>query len=313
MDALGSFAYPGTVMSETALALPHSRFRLLPGLLLTSVIAAASFQLNSLPGLAMLSPLIIAIVIGFAVKNLMGTPPAASEGVRFALRWILRSGIVLLGLQLTLGQVAEIGVRGGAAIVLALGMTFLATLGLGRLLGVEARLAQLIAAGTAICGASAVIAVGAATRADDEDVAYAVACVTVFGLLAMFAYPPLAAIMSLDGREYGLWVGASIHEVAQVVGAGYQYGLEAGEFAVATKLARVAMLAPMVLLIAWFARRGGGAAAQARPPLPWFVLGFLLMMGIASSGLVPDNISGGAAVATQVLMAMALAAMGLET
>lgn len=164
-----------------------------PGLLLTAVIAGASFALRLVPGIGTFSPMILAIVIGIAFHNLIGTPARAKTGVMVALRKLLRLAIILLGLQLTVAQVMQVGLSGIALIALTLVATLLFTIRLGRLLGVERKLAELIAAGTAICGASAVIATNTVTDAPDEDVAYAVACVTVFGSIAMFAYPLLGA------------------------------------------------------------------------------------------------------------------------
>src|ERR1700675_3751646 len=132
-------------------------------------------------------------------------------GVKFSLRWLLRGAIILLGLQLTANQVIEIGGRGLGIIVTTLLATFAFTVWMGNRLGVEPKLAQLIAAGTSICGASAVIATNTVTDAHDEDVAYAVACVTVFGSVAMFGYPLLPGLLHLDPHAFGLWTGASIH------------------------------------------------------------------------------------------------------
>ncbi len=127
--------------------------------------------------------------------------------------------------------------------------TFAFTIWTGKWLGVAPKLAQLIAAGTSICGASAVIATNTVTSADDEDVAYSVACVTVFGSVAMFSYPLLRGLVHLDPQSFGLWAGASIHEIAQVVAAAFQDGQKAGEFGTIAKLSRVMLLAPMVIAI----------------------------------------------------------------
>ncbi len=175
-----------------------------------------------------------------------------------------------------------------AVIAATLAATFVVTTLLGRLLGVEAKLTQLIAAGTSICGASAVIATNSVTEGSDEDVAYAVACVTVFGSLSMFLYPVLPALLHLDPHRYGLWAGASIHEIAQVVAATFQNGREAGDFGTIAKLSRVALLAPMVILLGLVAarRRPQGARPAGGIPVPWFVLGFLALIGVNSVGLV---------------------------
>jgi uncharacterized integral membrane protein (TIGR00698 family) len=290
---------------------------LLPGLLLSAAIAGAGFGLRQLPGLALFSPMILAIVSGMAFHNLIGTPARAKPGVTFSLRRILRLAIVLLGLQLTAAQVSEVGARGLAVIVLTLISTFLVTTWLGRLLGVERKLTELIAAGTSICGASAVIATNTVTRARDEDVAYAVACVTVFGSIAMFTYPWLMGLLQLDAHAYGLWSGASIHEIAQVVAAAFQGGRQAGDFGTIAKLARVTLLAPVVitlgLLAARRARHDGHGHSAAQAPIPWFILGFVALVGVNSVITMPADIRTGVVTVTTFLLSMALAAMGLET
>ena len=285
-----------------------------PGLVLTGLITAAAFGLRELPEVATFSPLILAIVAGMLFHNMIGTPARAKAGVTFALRKILRFAIILLGLQLTAAQIAEVGATGLAVIALTLIATFLFTTWLGHLLGVEKGLAQLIAAGTSICGASAVIATNTVTNAHDEDVSYAVACVTVFGSIAMFVYPLLPGLLHLDPRAYGLWSGASIHEIAQVIAAAFQDGKQAGEFGTIAKLSRVAMLAPMVIALGLMAtRRSRKSATSARPPLPWFVLGFVALVGANSVITIPPDVKNIIVTITTILLAMALAAMGLET
>ena len=279
-----------------------------PGILLTATIAAAAFALRQIPGVSVLSPMILSIVLGVALHNLLGTPARAKIGVAFTMRRMLRLGIVLLGLQLTAGQVAEVGGKGVAVIAVSLAACFLFTLWLGRRLGVERKLTELIAAGTSICGASAVIATNSVTGAHDEDVAYAVACVTVFGSLAMFVYPMLPGLLHLTPRQFGLWSGASIHEIAQVVAAAFQDGREAGDFGTIAKLSRVMLLAPVVILLGLL-RSGAGAKA----PMPWFVFGFIAMVACNSLFPVPAPLRGPLVTFTSFLLSMALAAMGLET
>jgi uncharacterized integral membrane protein (TIGR00698 family) len=257
------------------------------------------------------------MVIGIGFRNLVGAPAAAAAGVAFSMRLILRAAIVLLGLQLTVAQIAAVGAAGIAVIVLTPLAAFSFTVWLGRRIGVERKLAELIAAGTSICGASAVIAANTVTRADDEDVAYAVACVTVFGSVAMFVYPLLPGLLQLSPHAYGLWAGASIHEIAQVVAAAFQAGREAGEFGTITKLSRVMMLAPAVIALSIAARRNAGCDGRdhgrARPPVPWFVLGFVAVVGVNSVITMPAELRTGTVPLTTFLLTMALAAMGLET
>ena len=292
-------------------------FGVWPGLALTAAIAAMAFTLRQISWVSMLSPIILSIALGMSLRNITGLPTLAQPGVTFSMRRILRFAIVLLGLQLTASQLVEVGATGIAIIATTLAATFLFTVQLGRLIGVDRKLAELIAAGTSICGASAVIATNTVTRAADEDVAYAVACVTVFGSIAMFAYPLLPGLLQLDPHAYGLWSGASIHEIAQVVAAAFQDGKAAGEFGTIAKLARVTMLAPVVISLGFLAarkaRRNGSDTSTASAPLPWFVLGFIAMVGINSLVAIPAEARSVIVTLTTFLLAMALAAMGLET
>ena len=301
---------PGHELGKTILAT-------LPGLLLASAVAISAYLVRQLPGMATFSPLILAIVIGIAFHNLVGTPSSAKPGVSFSLRRVLRIAIILLGLQLTISQVIEVGGRGIGIIAATLVATFAFTVWMGRLLGVDRKLAQLIAAGTSICGASAVIATNTVTNAHDEDVAYAVACVTVFGSVAMFTYPLLPGILHLDPHAFGLWSGASIHEIAQVVAASFQGGQKAGEFGTIAKLSRVMLLAPVVIILGLMARGSKGDpaanASSARPPMPWFVLGFVALVGVNSLIAIPAEEKIWIAAGTTFLLSVALAAMGLET
>jgi uncharacterized integral membrane protein (TIGR00698 family) len=288
-----------------------------PGLMLTGAIAGAGFGLRYAPGLSIFSPMILAIALGIGVQNIIGTPSVAKAGVTFALRRVLRFAIILLGLQLTIEQAMAVGAWGLGAIALTVVSTFLFTTWFGRVLGVDRKLSQLIAAGTSICGASAVIATNTVTGAKDEDVAYAVACVTIFGSIAMFIYPLLPGLLHLNAHAYGLWTGASIHEIAQVVAAAFQGGQDAGEFGTVSKLTRVAMLAPVVIVLGLTAARrarcSGIASNQASAPIPWFVLGFLALIVVNSLVTIPADVKATIVIATTFLLSMALAAMGLET
>lgn len=290
----------------------------LPGLLLAAAVAISAYLVRQLPGMATFSPLILAIMLGIAFHNLVGTPSAAKPGVAFSLRQLLRIAIVLLGLQLTVTQVIDVGGRGIGIIAATLVATFAFTVWMGKLLGVDRKLAQLIAAGTSICGASAVIATNTVTDAHDEDVAYAVACVTVFGSVAMFTYPLLPGLLHLDSHAFGLWSGASIHEIAQVVAVAFQDGQKAGQFATIAKLSRVMLLAPVVIALGLMARSDSkndrtASVSSARPPLPWFVLGFVALVGVNSLIAIPAETKIWIAAATTFLLSVALAAMGLET
>ena len=309
-----------SVASNADLVTPHIRGALavLPGLLMASVVAGSAYWLRELPGMTAFSPLILAILIGTAFHNFVGTPAIAKPGVAFSMRRLLRFGIILLGFQLTVSQIIEVGYHGFLIIAATLAATFVFTVQMGKWLGVERKLTQLIAAGTSICGASAVIAANTVTNGDDEDVAYAVACVTIFGSVAMFAYPLLPPLLHLDPHAFGLWTGASVHEIAQVVAAAFQDGKAAGEFGTIAKLSRVMLLAPTIIALGWLASRNtalrnSAATASSRPPMPWFVLGFIAVVGLNSLVGVPASDKATIAAVTTFLLSVALAAMGLET
>ncbi|MFT3731666.1 MAG: YeiH family protein [Hyphomicrobium sp.] len=290
-----------------------------PGIFLTSTIAALAFALRQVPGGGTFSPMILAIIIGIAFHNIVGTPRRAKEGVTFSLRRILRFAIILLGFQLTAQQIVEVGPSGFAIIVATLVATFAFTTWLGHAMGVERKLTQLIAAGTSICGASAVIATNTVTKGHDEDVAYAVACVTIFGSIAMFAYPLLPAVLHLDPHAFGLWAGASIYEIAQVVAASFQDGQASGEYGTIAKLSRVMLLAPVVITLGLMAARRRSHAhhdadrVAAKAPTPWFLVGFIALVAVNSLVVVPPDVKRVIVPVTTFLLSVALAAMGLET
>jgi uncharacterized integral membrane protein (TIGR00698 family) len=295
-----------------------------PGLILSCAIAGVAFFISKLPYCTMLSPLILAIFLGMMFNNIVGTPRLCAPGVKFSLRRVLRLAIILLGLQLTASQVLSVGAPGLLVVVATLVATFIFTVWWGQKLGVDGKLTQLVAAGTSICGASAVIAANTAVDGSDEDVAYAVACVTVFGSLAMFLYPALPGILHMNPHEFGLWSGASIHEIGQVVAAAFQNGKESGDLATITKLARVMLLAPVVIVLgfvnAWVRThyasvQGGGGSTQVtrvRAPIPWFVFGFILVITINSFDFIPHAVRADLIKLNVFLLSVALAAMGLE-
>ncbi|MCY1668032.1 YeiH family protein [Rhizobium sp. SL86] len=288
---------------------------LIPGLALAGGIAAAAMGFRALTGIQALSPLILSIVIGMLIGNLRRPPVACRPGIGFSMKRLLRLGIILLGLQITLSQLLSLGLSGLAVVIVTLAATFTAVTLVGRLLGVDRRLTGLIAAGTSVCGASAVIAANAVVRGRDEDVTYAVACVTIFGSFSMLLFPLLMLPLHLDAVAYGLWSGATIHEVAQVVAATFQAGDVAGQYGTIAKLARVVLLAPLVLTLALTLFRSGGTGTvkAGAAPFPWFVIGFLAMVGLNSSVTLPPALSQDAGLLGTFLLSCGLAAMGLQT
>jgi uncharacterized integral membrane protein (TIGR00698 family) len=293
-----------------------SLLSLLPGLLLTSGLALLAISLQRLPSLILLSSLIIAVLLGVFVRNTVGVPTIYRPGITFSLKRILRLAIILLGLQLNLTQVLAIGSTGLAIVVITLVSTFIFTCWLGHSLGVERKLTQLIAAGTSICGASAVVATSGVVKSSDEDVAYAIAIVTVFGTLSMLLYPGLDVWLHLSSAAFGLWCGSSIHEVAQVVAAAFPIGQTSSEIATISKLSRVVFLVPMLvgLGVRSMSNPKSTGATKGNPlPIPWFVLGFVVLIVLNSVLLFPMAIKDWIIQGNKFLLTLALVAMGLET
>lgn len=305
-----------TDSSAVSSSKPGALAGFIPGIVLVAVITASAYGLRNLPFVSSLSPMITAIFLGMVFGNLVGFSTSAEAGISIAGKKLLRLAVALLGLQLTFAQLASIGINGLMLAAVIVVSTLLFTVWMGRLLGVDRKLSLLLAAGTAICGASAIAGANAVTRARDEDVSYAVACVTVFGTIAMFLYPFLNILLGNDPQSYGLWVGLTIHEVAQVVGAGFQGGEAAGQVAIVSKLARVMMLAPIVIALALHVARSEHSAA-GRPALtqvvPFFIVGFVSLVVLNSWGLVPEQLRGSIIAMTPVLLTAAMAALGLGT
>jgi uncharacterized integral membrane protein (TIGR00698 family) len=282
-------------------------------LLITSITLFA--HLIHRASLTRVSPLILAVVIGAMWRNLIGLSPDARAAAKLATRPVLRLAIVLLGFQITFTQLLGIGLKGLSLTLAIVALTFIMTECAGRIIGVDAKLTQLIASGTAICGASAIVATNIVTKASDSDVAYAISCITLFGTTGIFVYPLLLQIFGLSPEAYGIWVGASIHEVGQVVAAGYQAGTEAGDIALITKLARVLALGPMILLLGLYANRllQTRTASTDAPAVPGFVLGFCAAVVLASTFDISQSIKSLVANSANLLLTIALTAIGLET
>lgn len=293
--------------------LPLSPLGLLPGLAAAGAVAAAAFTLQRLPLASAVNPAILALLLGITLRGLWGRNDGWTPGLAAGTKSLLRGAVVLLGLQVTAGQILGLGFAGLSAILLSLAACFLFTLWLGARLGVAPALTHLIAAGTSICGASAIAAANSAVRGSEDDVAYAMATVTIFGTLAVVAMPAAAAWLDLPPYLYGLWTGISIHEVAQVAAAAFQRGAESGNAGIVAKLARVVCLAPVTLILMTALSARHADAGPRRAPLPLFVAGFLLVAAVNSLGVIAPALADAGIALSRVLLAMALAALGLQT
>jgi len=301
---------------------PHNRCSdHIGGLALVAVGVVVAFAVHHV--VAVISPLVAAVAVGALLTNTGLHPGWARAGTHLAARTLLRGGVVLLGFQLAVGDVLRLGGPGLAVVVVVVAVTFFGTQRLGRRLGVSPELSLLIATGFSICGASAVAAMDGASDADEEEVAFAVALVTLCGSLAIFVLPLLAGPLGLRGGAFGAWVGASVHDVAQVVAAASGAGAASLQAAVIVKLTRIVLLAPMVTGVALARRRSstptGSAASHGRendgsarrpPVMPLFVALFLAAAVVRSTGLVPPPTLGVIKNAGTLTFAAALVGLG---
>lgn len=283
--------------------------RLVPGLALAAGAAVVAVGVNRL--VPTLSALLVAILLGVLAANVVRLPAAVQPGLAVAGKKLLRAGIVLLGLQLSLSDIVALGPGViGVVVAVVVGGFTVAEL-LGRRLGLSPARRLLIGAGTSICGAAAVAAVdGAVEDSREEDVVTAIALVVVFGTLMIPLVPALGHVLDLSPQANGWWAGASIHEVAQVVAAGGIIGAAALKGAVVVKLARVLMLAPVIAIIGLRERRAGRTTGARPPIVPLFVLGFLAASVLRTTGLLPASVLDVGAIAQTFLLAAAMFALG---
>ena len=282
----------------------------LPGVALAAILAFLGKLLADWIGINVLrfdrdkgspiSPIMLAIVLGLVIRNTVGVPVAYEQGLRFCLKAVLRIGIVMLGLKLSLGVLGQIGLIGLPIIVLCIATALIAVTFINRALGLPKRLGTLIAVGTSICGVSAIVATAPVIDAEEDETSYAVACITIFGMLALFIYPFVAHAIFPDAQMAGLFLGTAIHDTSQVAGAGLMYKQQfssdgALKTAMAVKLMRNVAMAALIPLMAILyhrsqgGRRGGGGSVPRvkhkwRDLVPLFVIGFLAMACLRTIG-----------------------------
>jgi uncharacterized integral membrane protein (TIGR00698 family) len=264
----------------TAPALAAAVRRLAPGVLFSAVVAILAVV--GAPWIARVVPIpamVLALLIGVAL-NTVAARPVFAPGLVFCVKTLLRWAVALLGLRIALGDIAALGFGTGIVVVVAMAATIAAGFLAARALGLPAPYGALAGVGTAVCGASATLATSAVLpdyRGKDADVVFVVVAVNALATLAMVFYPPLDAALGFDGRTTGVMLGATIHDVAQVVGAGYAVSEVAGNTAVIVKLFRVFLLLPVVLAIGWWFVRKGAAHRAAKVPVPVFAFVFLAL------------------------------------
>jgi uncharacterized integral membrane protein (TIGR00698 family) len=321
-----------------------------PGIALVGALAAAAIALGKIRWFEStgISALTLAIALGIVVGNTLypRIARAGASGVTFSKQTLLRLGIILYGLRLTFQDIATVGVPGVTIDLLVLSSTFALSWWMGtRLFGLDRKTAMLIGAGSSICGAAAVMATEPVVRGRAEQVTVAVSTVVVFGTFAIFLYPAIYyfsnryQVLAMSPASYGIFAGSTIHEVAQVVAAGRSISEGAANTAVITKMVRVMMLAPFLAALSTYLSRSAdprnakepsdgrkpsnahepidahdaSGAPQSRIVIPWFALGFVGVAAFNSLGILPKTMVGAAINLDTVILAMAMAALGVTT
>lgn len=301
MTALSIGTTPGHVRS------------LFPGVLACAVVAAASTFLSEHYGAPVM---LFALLLGMAMNFLSGEG-ACKPGIEFAGRQLLRFGVALLGLRITIGQIVELGWQPLAIVVVSVALTIAVSMLVARLMGFQSLFGLLSGGATAICGASAALALAAALPnhpLKERATLFTVVGVSALSTLAMIVHPMIAQMAGLDPREAGVFLGATIHDVAQVVGAGYGMSQQSGDVATVVKLMRVAMLLPVIVFAVMLSRRQAGEAGGPRPPLlPGFVVGFALLVVINSTGWLPPVIPKFGSDLSRWCLVAAIAGIGMKT
>lgn len=316
-----------TKMPATASRL-STVFALIPGLILAAILTAIAIYLGNLHWFSNvgLGALTLAILLGIIVGNSFYTQvkPVCDDGIKFAKHYLLRAGIILYGFRLTFQQITDVGATGLLIDALTLTSTFLIALWLGRkVFKLDEQTTLLIGAGSSICGAAAVMAAEPVVKAEASKVAVAVSTVVIFGTIAIFVYPWLYQLnayldwLPANQETFGIFAGSTVHEVAQVVAIGHAVGTEAENAAVITKMIRVMMLAPfLIILSAYLSRKQqahAGEPQQRKITIPWFAVIFILMAGFNSFNLLPETVVQYIISLDTILLAMAMVALGLTT
>ena len=294
------------------------------GMLLVVVLAGASVALSKLPIMqsAQFSSLTIGIVLGIIVGNSVFAHIATRTdvGVDYAKSILLKAGVILFGFRITFAQVAGVGWHGLLTDVVMLLGTFILAVHLGkRVFKLDEQTTILIGAGSSICGAAAVMATEPVIKAQAHKVSVAVATVVVFGTLSMFAYPIMFEYMGVSEHAYGIFVGSTIHEVAQVVAAGTAVSANAADTAVIEKMLRVMMLAPFLVgLSFWLSKKHAninahGGEQKSGITIPWFAVLFIVASGVHSLSVIPQGTTNAIIWFDNILLTIAMVALGLRT
>lgn len=293
----------------------------LVGTAITVVLAVFSRYISELMPYQMVSAGVFAMLIGMALHPYTAKL-GASEGFNFISKKVLKGSIVLMGATLSFAQVFKVGKYS----LIVMCFTLFAAFGFGNLLGklfkMNWKLSNLISAGTGICGGSAIAAIAPTIGAEDSDIAYAISATFIFDIVMVILFPIMGRYFGMSDMGFGLWAGTAVNDTSSVVAAGYAFSDAAGSYATIVKLTRTLSIVPIVLIFSYInqkieAKKQHNSKEKAKVQIskifPWFIVAFLAMVGVKSTGIITDNISGIISEISKFGMVMALGAIGLKT
>lgn len=288
----------------------------LPGVLVCAAIAGVATWIGSF--LPILGSAIPAVVIGVAIAAVRRPSGRIVPGIGYSGKFLLQCAVVLLGAQLSLRSIVEVGAESLPVMLSSLAVCLLAAWILGRMLGIERDIRTLIGVGTGICGASAIAAVSPVIRAKSADISYAISTVFLFNVLAVLAFPAIGHALGMTPHAFGLFAGTAVNDTSSVVAAASVFSASALGFAVVVKLVRTLMIIPITVSLAVMEGRRSGDGGRMTPRrilklVPWFLVGFLVVACLTSLGLIPGPVADGITQVSVFLVAMALAGIGLST
>ena len=290
----------------------------MPGLFLAFGIAVVAYIINAILPSGLLGATLIALLLGMLLNPIVMRTDSYDSGINWTSKYVLRAGIILAGITLSFSQVIEAGKYALVLMVFTLATAF----GVGylckKVFKINWKLASLLSISTAICGGTAVATLGPTIHAKNRDIAYAISATFLFDLLTVIAFPWIGQWLGLSDTSYGLWIGTAVNDTSSVVAAGYAFSDAAGILATIVKLTRTLFIVPIVLIFSWiYAKKETPSQSAEKVTIknifPWFILGFLVVVGIRSTGVLPETTVDIVAFLSKFFLSMALAAIGLKT
>ena len=295
--------------------------KILPGFIMSLALAAISVYIESLLPIHVIGASVIALILGMVINSFF-KPSYIKPGLKFTSKKVLKLAIILLGASLSVSVILNVGRMSLTVMIFTLLTCFGGGYFIGKALGLNWKLSNLISAGTGICGGSAIAAIAPVIDAEDSDIAYAMSATFLFDMAMIVLFPIMGRALGLSDMAFGLWAGTAVNDTSSVVATGYAFSEAAGDFATMVKLTRTLSIIPTVLVFAFvnlkLKSKSGenikdGKKINIWKLFPWFIVGFLALAIVNSAGLIPDGFSSAAKSVSKFLMVSALAAIGLNT